>query len=110
MANTDSIVTARVPKEIREQGDSALKRIGSTVTELVNSAFEYVIRTGELPTSQEPFNPDEKIVRRFSSMAEKEQFILGLRTTTLPVSAEYVSMTAKEIRAQRLTERYEAQV
>lgn len=46
---TDSIVTARVPAEIKKQGNAALQRIGSTPTELINSAYEYVISYDSLP-------------------------------------------------------------
>jgi len=107
MGKTDSIVTARVPREIRELGDAVLKRMNSTVTELVNSAFEYVIKTGKLPGSQDQFNPDERIIRRFSSQDEKNQFLLSIKTTSLPVSTEYASLSAKEIKLRRLAEKYE---
>ncbi|MCL2529063.1 MAG: hypothetical protein FWE41_01835 [Coriobacteriia bacterium] len=107
MGSSDSIVTARVPREIRELGDAVLKRIDSTVTELVNSAFEYVIKTGELPNSQDQFNPEEKIIRKFSSSDEKSIFLLSLKETSLPVSEEYVSLSAKDIKSLRLAERYE---
>ena len=46
----DTVVTARVPTEIKKQGNAVLKRIGSTPTELINSAYEYVISQGSLPT------------------------------------------------------------
>lgn len=46
---TDSVVTARVPAEIKKQGNAALQRIGSTPTELINSAYEYVISYDSLP-------------------------------------------------------------
>ena len=106
MSDTDSMVTARVPREIKDQGDAALKRIDSTVTELVNSAFVYVIRNGQLPTKQVQQNPEERIIRRFGSAKQKEQFITQLKATSLPVSPEHASLTAQEIRAMRLAERY----
>lgn len=46
------IVTARVPPEIRRQGNEILKQLGSTPTQLVNAAYEYVIAKGELPASR----------------------------------------------------------
>lgn len=49
VARQDSIVTARVPTAIKEQGNAVLKKIGSTPTELVNSAYEYVLKNKELP-------------------------------------------------------------
>ena len=106
MSDTDSTVSARVPRELRNQGDAALKRINSTVSELVNSAFEYVIKTGQLPTEQKQPNPEEKTVRRFDSAEQKEQFLKQLKASSLPISPEYASLTAQEIKAMRLAERY----
>ena len=40
----DAIVTARVPAEIKKQGNAVLREIGSTPTELVNAAYRYVLR------------------------------------------------------------------
>lgn len=45
----DSIVTARVPSEIKEQGNDVLRAIGATPTQLVNAAYEYVLAYGKLP-------------------------------------------------------------
>lgn len=49
----DAIVTARVPMEIKRQGNAVLEKIGSTPTELINSAYEYAISHGSLPTEGE---------------------------------------------------------
>ena len=38
-----------MPAEIKKQGNAALRRIGSTPTELINSAYEYVISYESLP-------------------------------------------------------------
>ena len=45
----DAMVSARVPVEIKKQGDAQLKKIGSSVTELVNSAYGYLLEHGSLP-------------------------------------------------------------
>ena len=44
-----AMVTARVPLEIRDQVNAKLRSIGSSPTELVNAAYDYVLATGELP-------------------------------------------------------------
>lgn len=44
-----AMVTARVPVEIRDQVNVQLREMGSSPTELVNAAYDYVLRTGELP-------------------------------------------------------------
>ena len=45
----DSVVTARVPAEIKRQAADMLAQMGSSTTKLVNAAFEYLLATGELP-------------------------------------------------------------
>ena len=44
-----AMVTARVPQEIRDQVNAKLKAIGSSPTELVNAAYDYVLQAGRLP-------------------------------------------------------------
>ena len=48
----DAMVTARVPLEIKEQGNAVLKSIGATATDLINAAFAYVIKNKELPQAK----------------------------------------------------------
>lgn len=43
------VVTARVPVEIRDQVNAHLRDIGSSPTELINAAYDYVLKTGRLP-------------------------------------------------------------
>ena len=47
----DAMVTARVPKEIREQGTEVLRELNATTTDLVNAAFRYVILERKLPAA-----------------------------------------------------------
>lgn len=54
----DAIVTARVPAEIKKQGNAVLREIGSTPTELVNAAYRYVLKERELPKEASPLAPD----------------------------------------------------
>ena len=46
----DAIVTARVPVEVKDQVGAILREIGSTPTQLINRAYEYVLAKRELPT------------------------------------------------------------
>lgn len=45
----DAIVTARVPVELKEQGSTLLKEIGSTPTQLVNAAYRFLLKEKRLP-------------------------------------------------------------
>lgn len=74
------MVSARVPAEIKKQGDRRLKQIGSSVTELVNAAYAYVLEHGKLPNAadaqpqpQNPASPQVKTLtgddaRAFASL------------------------------------------
>lgn len=52
-----AMVTARVPQEIRDQVNAQLRAIGSSPTELVNAAYDYVLKTGKLPDANEDDAP-----------------------------------------------------
>lgn len=45
----DAMVTARVPVEIKEQGNAILREIGSSPSKLVNAAYDYVLKTHSIP-------------------------------------------------------------
>ncbi len=49
----DSVVTARVPVEVKNQVSEVLESLGSNTTKLINAAFEYVLVTGKLPDAHE---------------------------------------------------------
>lgn len=43
------LVSARIAPEIRRQGNKVLAQLGSTPSELIRSAYEYVIAKRQLP-------------------------------------------------------------
>ena len=47
-----TMVSARVPTEVYEQGTQRLAAIGSSMTELINCALSYVVETGDLPETR----------------------------------------------------------
>ena len=48
----DAVVTARIPVEIKEQGNAKLHQIGSTPTQLINAAYNYLLATGTIPSAE----------------------------------------------------------
>lgn len=48
-ASSDAVVTARVPRAIKQRGDAVLREIGATPTKLVNAAYDFVLSHGCLP-------------------------------------------------------------
>ncbi len=77
----DPVVTARVPEHVRTRGVEVLREIGSNTSELVNSAFAYVIRERKLPKAHADMNPG---VRTLSAeqMRELEAFIQDVKVPT----------------------------
>lgn len=49
----DAMVTARVPRGVKERGDAILREIGSSPTKLVNAAYDYVLENKKLPARDE---------------------------------------------------------
>ena len=73
----DAMVSARVPAEIKKQGDQVLKEMGSTVTELVNSAYAYLLENGQLPKGMSPAvaeTPQTKTLAGAEAEAFREQW------------------------------------
>lgn len=98
----DSMVTARVPREIHRQGNRVLERIGATPTQLVNEAYEYVIKHGKLPRAD-----GREGQRAQAATPEQLEALRSFLTVThLPIPQEWTSLSAKEIRAARLKEKH----
>ena len=104
----DSIVTARVPIGIKEQGRIALQKIGATPTDLINAAYRYVLEEGKLPQVEStPFGCPEK-PRRLSA-AQKKKLKQRLHDTTFPVPISYwEGKTDDDLLEQALREKYES--
>ncbi len=68
----DAMVSARVPAEIKKQGDAKLKEIGSSTTELINAAYNHLLKYGELPGASSYENPVEPQVKSISGSAARE--------------------------------------
>ena len=102
----DAMVTARVPVEIKKQGDDILKEIGSSATELVNAAYDYLLKNKALPETQAP-TPVE-IKRKVLRGKELEEFKAFWATHTVPAISEYDGANFKELLGKLREERYES--
>ena len=73
----DAMVSARVPVEIKKRGDRILKEIGSSTTELINAAYEYVLEYGKLPAKEDAEaggEPQVKVLSGDQARAFREQW------------------------------------
>ena len=101
----DSIVTARVPSGIKEQGADVLKSIGHTPTELINAAYKYVIEKRELPTvNAEPLaDPDIKrrLTKKQASSIRKQ-----IEATTFEIPDSFWMKSDDELLTEALEGKY----
>lgn len=101
----DAIVTARVPAEIKRQGNAVLKKIGSTPTELVNAAYQYVLEREELPSDRVALK-DVAGVQRVLSPEQKQRIRERMRDMRLVAPANPEGKSFKQLLDEAREERY----
>lgn len=73
----DSIVTARVPVEVKNQVSGVLESLGSNTTKLINAAFDYVLVTGKLPDANESIQSECSQKDTVRKLSEKNKRARG---------------------------------
>lgn len=74
----DAIVSARVPVAVKERGNSILKELGATPSQLVNAAYEYVLAEGKLPQARSDLERLRGTVRTLDA-GQREKIARSLR-------------------------------
>lgn len=92
----NAMVSARVPVEIKRQGDLKLKEIGSSATELVNAAYLYVLKHGRLPLDEPQGVAGEAQVKTLSG-ADAERFLNEWGKRGVLEAAGYDGQNFKEL-------------
>lgn len=87
----DSIVTARIPVEVKNQVSEILELLGSNTTQLINAAFEYVLVTGKLPDTHEGTTSElsARGSSRQLSEKDKEQLSALFGKISVPAPASF---------------------
>ena len=87
----DSIVTARIPVEVKNQVSEVLESLGSNTTQLINAAFEYVLVTGKLPDTHEGTTSElsARGSSRQLSEKDKEQLASLFGKISVPAPASF---------------------
>ncbi|MCL1797878.1 MAG: type II toxin-antitoxin system RelB/DinJ family antitoxin [Eggerthellaceae bacterium] len=102
----DSIVTARVPLEIKEQANEMLASIGATPTQLINAAYEYVLNNKKLP---ETLAPPSTAQHKTLSQERVQKLHRILDQTSFAVAEEHwQGKSYKELLAEGKKADYEA--
>lgn len=101
----DPMVSARVPLELRDQVNEGLRAIGSTPTELINSAYQYFLEHKMLPSDLKTPTRGKKRL----SAEQMQDLAQSIETTTLQVKEEsFKGLSYKELLRQELKDRYES--
>ena len=98
----DPVVTARVPKGVRDRGVEVLKSIGSTTSELVNAAFDYVIQAKELPR----FEQEKRGGVRVPSKEQAEELSAFMRSVKVDVPAAWDDASFEDLLDDAMGQRY----
>ena len=87
----DSIVTARITVEVKNQFSEVLESLGSNTTKLINAAFEYVLVTGKLPDAHEDASLESSSngSSRHLSEKDKEQLSALFGKISVPAPASF---------------------
>ncbi len=101
----NTMVAARVPIEIKEQGDSILKSLGSNPTDLINKAYAYVLKNGCLPGEDDALGKKANI-RRSVSLGMIQNMRSVYEGMSLPLADAWGEKTFKEIRDELEDDRY----
>ena len=92
----DAMVSARVPAEIKKQGDRKLKEIGSSATELVNAAYAYLLEHGKLPEEASPAKAEAPLTKTLQG-ADAKAFREQWNKRTVFSGASYDGGNFKEL-------------
>ena len=98
------VVTARVPEGVRARGIDVLREIGSSTSELVNAAFDYVIKERELPRPK-PTQGNEA-GKRTIGKEQREELLSFMDSVKVPIPERWNDAPFEELLDQALGQRY----
>ena len=92
----DAMVTARMPQAKKDAGGRMLNQLGSSASQFINSAYDYLIQHGS-----SPFEAHEESC---TPTAERiAQALTEVEGMCLPESNRFATMSDDEIRRERLS-------
>ena len=101
----NTMVSARVPVEVRDQVNEGLRAIGSSPTELINSASAFFLENRRLPQADQPVQRG----RRMLSAEQQRLLAESVAATTYPVPGSYFAAGGyDEMLTEELRRGYEA--
>lgn len=101
----NTMVAARVPSEVKEQGDGILRSLGSSPTELINKAYAYVLKYGALPGDAGQEDRPTTVRRQVTSEMMASLHV-AYEEMSLPLSDAWGTKSFKDIRSEIEDDRY----
>lgn len=92
----DTMVTARMSKAKKDAGNRILSELGSSASQFINSAYDYLIQRGTSPFVSDA----EQAVG--VTRAQLADALAQVETMCLPSGNRFRAMTDDEIRRERL--------
>ena len=78
-----AMVNARIPLAKKEAANSLLEAIGATPSELINSAYDYLLKFGKLPDAPEIVRDENK---DFSNFLAQTSFEVDWAAAGIPLN------------------------
>ena len=82
----DAMVTARMPQAKKEAGAKVLAQMGSSASQFINNAYDYLIQHGDSPFNAQPHDQALSAERIGLALAQVESMCL-------PASNRFAAMT-----------------
>ena len=98
------VVTARVPEGVRARGVDVLSEIGSSTSELINAAFDYVINERKLPRPRP--RQGDKAGKRVIGEEQREGLQSFMESVKVSVPEQWDNVPFEELLDQTLEQRY----
>ncbi len=94
------MVSARIPDALFDQGNFQLEKLGATTSDLIKSAFEYVLKEHALPSSPEPRSSKRQLTKTQTESLRDSLAACSLHLD-IPADISYDKRIAREARIER---------
>ncbi len=101
---SDIIVAARIPKEVKEQGNAILADLGLTPTQFINSAYNYILEFKKLPFDSIDQKPGNRVIDKVR-LQEISDELSSLQVSTFDYS-QGGTRSLKDVLAEKLQDKH----
>ena len=94
------MVSARVPGAVYDQASVLLSELGASTSELINAAFNYLLREKKLPenTAKESTSTVRKLTKEQVAELQQKLDACCISSASIPLDVDYIKKVAQEAR------------